>query len=82
MKDAIHAYAVIRIDKWSNKTIAELSHEDLNILITIKEIVPTIEMAEEEVNRLNKLNEQKDLHYFWQTTRIKRRDISILSSLI
>lgn len=59
MYTKIQVYAVIRVD-------ASQSIEDA---ITIKEILPTIEQAVQEVERLNKLNSVKGTRYFWQATR-------------
>lgn len=41
-----------------------------DVLVTVKEIVRSQELAEAEVARLNSLNEDKDLLYWWQTTRL------------
>jgi len=52
-------YAVVRIDEHLSGTDA----------ITVKEILPTMEQAEREVERLNVLNRDKGSYYFWQATR-------------
>jgi hypothetical protein len=36
--------------------------------ITVKDVLPTMEQAVNEVKRLNKLQAGKECHYFWQTT--------------
>ncbi|CAN5693254.1 hypothetical protein BH18ACI4_BH18ACI4_10220 [soil metagenome] len=61
MHEKIHVYAIVRIDEYD-----EVSPEDA---ITIKEILPTMEEAIREVERLNNLQEAKHSHYFWQLTR-------------
>lgn len=55
----VQVYAVVRIDDYLEGE-AE---------ITVKEILPTMEKAIKEVDRLNQLNSSKGAHYFWQTTR-------------
>jgi hypothetical protein len=37
---------------------------------TVKEIVRSLEVAETEVARLNRLNSSKGCRYFWQATRM------------
>jgi hypothetical protein len=61
MREAIHVYAVVRVDDFN----AEFGDST----ISIKEILPTLEEAIREVERLNKLNADKECHYFWQLTR-------------
>jgi hypothetical protein len=39
-------------------------------LVTVKEIVRSQELAEAEVARLNALQEDANVHYWWQTTRL------------
>jgi hypothetical protein len=38
--------------------------------ISVKEIVRTLELATTEVARLNALNDDKGVRYWWQTTRL------------
>ncbi len=52
-------FAVIRVD----------NYQFIEDAITVKEILPTMEEATEEVERLNGLNEEKGARYFWQATR-------------
>ena len=61
MSDKINVYAVIRVDEFDGVSGDEG--------ITIKEIVPTLEEAVQEVERLNKLQEGKRCHYFWRLGR-------------
>jgi len=56
----VQVYAVIRVD--SNRSLVEDA-------IAVKEILPTVEDAEHEVERLTKLNQDKGARYFWQATR-------------
>jgi hypothetical protein len=58
-----HVYAVIRIDP-------DLQEFGLESAFTIKEIVYTLEEAEKEVKRLNRINRQKNCRYFLQLTRL------------
>lgn len=55
----IQVYAVVRIDD------GRLAEDN----ITVKEILPTMQEAFEEVERLNGLNSAKGARYFWQATR-------------
>lgn len=59
MDTKVQVYAVIRIDEYSS----------IRDSITVKEILPTMEQAEREVERLNRLNRDKSSYYFWQATR-------------
>ena len=61
MTEKIHVYAVVRVDDFN----AEFGDG----AISIKEILPTMEEAVAEVGRLNKLNADKECHYFWRMTR-------------
>ena len=58
-KEKVQVFAVIRIDN--------SSHTDQDV--TIKEILPTMEEATEEVERLNSINEHRGSRYFCQPTR-------------
>ena len=55
----VQVYAVVRVDD-------SQSTEDA---ITVKEILPTMEEAAQEAERLNALNSDKGARYFWQATR-------------
>ncbi len=59
MRAKIQVYAVVRIDEYSS----------IRDSITVKEILPTMEQAEQEVERLNRLKRDKGSFYFWQATR-------------
>jgi hypothetical protein len=56
----IQVYAVVRLDIFSGNA------EDA---VTVKEVVPTLEEAAAEVQRLNLLNSDKNCRYFWLATR-------------
>jgi len=62
--DREHVFAVIRVDGPLDANSA-VEHR-----VTVKEIVRNLDIAKAEVDRLNCLNGQKDLQYFWQTTRL------------
>jgi len=64
MKNQKHAFAVVRVENDMPENSAPENR------ITVKEIVPTQEIAEAEVKRLNQLNKDKGCMYFWQVTRI------------
>lgn len=55
----VQVYAVVRVDQ-------SYPGDDA---ITIKEVLPTIEQAVHEVDRLNRENSNKGARYFWQATR-------------
>lgn len=59
MREKIEVYAVVRID-------GEYALENA---FTVKEILPTMEEALLEVQRLNQLNKDKNAQYFAQATR-------------
>jgi hypothetical protein len=56
-------YAIIRIDLFNNNA-------RLEDVVTVKEIVSSLDAAQAEVLRLNSLNGPKRARYFWQTTRL------------
>ena len=55
MNKKVHVYAVLRVDEYIAGDQG----------ITVKEILPTMEEAIQEVERLNQLNRGKECHYFW-----------------
>ena len=59
MDKKIHVYVVLRVDEY-------ISGDEG---ITIKEILPTIEEAIQEVERLDQLHRGKNCHYFWRIGR-------------
>jgi hypothetical protein len=60
MVKKIQVFAVLRIDDYIS------SLEDA---VTVKEVLPTKDEAQREVERLNKLNASKRSRYFCQVTR-------------
>ena len=68
-------FAVIRLDH----SLADLSSSggstpQAAVTVTVKEIVTTQMATEVEVERLNKLNAEKNCRYFWQQTRFVDED--------
>jgi hypothetical protein len=63
------AYAIVRHDLYYSKE-TPIEHK-----ITIKKVVLDLAYAESEVERLNKINEDKRCYYFWQYTRIEEDQI-------
>ena len=61
MREKISLYVVIRVDEYEG-----ISRDDS---IRIKEILPTLEEAVEEVDRLNKLKAGTRSHYFCRLGR-------------
>ena len=59
MTRKVPVYAVVRIE----------DGESLEVAITVVEILPTMDQAIQETERLNKLNNDKGARYFWQATR-------------
>jgi hypothetical protein len=59
-----HVYAIVRLDQFLPED------SDLESRVAVKKIVWTVEEAQAEVDRLNKLNGPKGARYFWRTTRL------------
>jgi hypothetical protein len=59
-------YAIIRLD------LDPIYHDEERY--TVKRIVWTEEAADAEVERLNRVNADKNCRYFWRYTRVDRRD--------
>lgn len=59
MAEKIQVFAIVRVD-------ADITGDDA---IAVKQVVPTLEDAEQEVARLNELNADKKARYFWRATR-------------
>lgn len=72
MKNTEPAFAIIRLDPPSLYQGPSGPASGVIQWLTVKEIVWTIEEAEEEVRRLNELNAGKGCVYFWQGTRVCR----------
>ncbi|HVA50013.1 MAG TPA: hypothetical protein VNH11_26845 [Pirellulales bacterium] len=60
-----HAFAIIRFDEFA------LPDSSLENCVAVTAIMPDIESAEREVERLNK-QAAKGVRYLWQTTRLKQ----------
>ena len=71
------AYAVLRLDRFQMHNGIP---DDPNIYVTSKAVYWTPEEAESEVERLNRLNPAGNKLYWWQGTRVRRRDINSPSS--
>src|ERR1700730_5043939 len=56
----IPVYAVLRLESDS---------ADPELAVAIKEVVPPLQQAEAEVERLNRLNADKNCRYVWRATR-------------
>ena len=67
-KKYLHVFAVIRVDTFHD------SSTHVEDKITVTKIFRTQESAEQEVERLNKLNAQKGSIYFWKITRLETSD--------
>ncbi len=65
---AEHLYAVVRFDLPVDKSLDSIV-ENPDIFITVKELLPTQDEADREVERLNALNAGKDCVYFSTITR-------------
>ena len=70
------AYAIVRIDKRASyKSALEVENSSPEIPagefeVTVKEVVMSVEEAQSEVKRLNKLRGKKQCRYFWQSTHL------------
>lgn len=63
-KERDEVYAVLRWDGFHGVD------SEPEVLVTVKEIVRSQELAEAEVTRLNALNEGKGVYYWWESTRL------------
>ena len=66
-KKHVHVFAIIRYDDFQEYAPSEIAEA-----ITIKKVVWSREVAEQEVARLNQLNGDKGVLYFWQMTRLEK----------
>ncbi len=67
--DFDHGYAIVRLELDRAKEVGIDRH-----IVTVKKVVRSMEVAEEEVERLNRLNADKGCLYFWEITRLERDD--------
>lgn len=63
-KERDQVYAIIRWDGFQGPGARP------EALVTVKEIVRTMELADAEVARLNALQNGKNVRYWWQVTRL------------
>jgi hypothetical protein len=56
----VPVYAILRLE-------SDVANPEL--AVAIKEVVPTLEEADAEVERLNRLNAEKNCRYIWRATR-------------
>ncbi len=63
------AFAVVRLDLFQE---ADLRSEP-EVIVVVKEVVWDRQLAEAEVARLNRLNADKGVTYFWTFTRVEGR---------
>jgi hypothetical protein len=73
-----HVYAVLRVDLHEGMTLDEI-REHADHYVTVKEVVPTQEEADREVERLTALNADKNCVYFAQVTQLfpDGRDVQV-----
>jgi hypothetical protein len=67
------AYAVVRVDRFR---LRDSLPDDPQVYVTVKEVLWTSDEAEAEVERLNRVNADKDCCYWWESVRVRRRDTS------
>ncbi len=61
-----HVFAIVRVDTFHELDVP------FEKTVTVKKVVWTEKIAEQEVERLNKLNASVGAVYFWQLTRLER----------
>jgi hypothetical protein len=74
-KEHESVYAILRYDGFQG----ELSAPEGSI--TVKEVVRSRDVAEAEVTRLNAINGEKDVRYWWQYTRLFPQGQSAVSQV-
>jgi hypothetical protein len=60
------AFAIVRVDEFQPETASP------EVRITVKEIVFSLTLAQQEVERLSRLKADKGCVYFWTPTRVRR----------
>src|SRR3954451_11557417 len=60
-----HIYAIIRYETDAGE------ETPVDLRFTVKKVVSDPHYAEQEVKRLNNLNQEKGSYYFWQVTRFE-----------
>jgi hypothetical protein len=64
-----HAFAIVRIDGFHHDT--DLMEEP-EVLVNVKKVVWSREVAETEVERLNRLKAGSEVIYFWTIARVEK----------
>lgn len=59
-----HAYAIVLVEG------PNVVGKDVEVHVTVKEVVRDLSIAKSEVERLNRLESSRVCAYFWQTTRV------------
>jgi len=72
------AYAVVRLDYFLSE-VSTPNGTALERAVTVKEVLLDRTKAEAEVERLNKVNADKQCHYFCKHTRLVSSDESWLA---
>lgn len=60
---------MVRLDLYLASSVDEIRAEP-HQFVTVREVVPTVEEAEQEAARLNELNAEKGVVYFWTGARL------------
>jgi len=70
-------YAVIRVDNYGNESLVDEYVSGSETLpaagpgnVSVKEIVFDVREAQNEVIRLNNMNQDKNCRYYWQSTHV------------
>jgi hypothetical protein len=66
-----HGFAIVRFDTFQKID----PREEPEVAVTVKKIVWSQDVAESEITRLNQLNRDKGVVYFWTITRVERRAV-------
>ena len=67
MKKKTQVFAIVRDDDFQDIEVP------IENRVTVTQVVADLDVARDEVERLNKLNGVKGCRYFWQTTRLVER---------
>ena len=67
-KEKEHVWVVMRFDRFVLKE--KVTDRDVESAVSVKEIVTTEEIAQEEVKRLNHINADKDVYYWYCLGRL------------
>jgi hypothetical protein len=61
-------YAIVRVDLFQLR--GQAVPDDPRVFVTVKEVVETEEQAMAEVERLSRVNAEKDVRYFYEEGRV------------